>query len=121
MVKASAIKRFGVTEERDISAILDMKGTPQRPDPTKPGLSIPVQIRLEPELPFSLPAMVPARSEEGPRRPYIMKRRFDEHGYTEGCDECGSSAAGLKKKRSHNDRCRSRLYEEIKKTVEGRK
>ena len=36
VVRASAIKRFGETEKRNIQAILDMKGPPQRPDPTKP-------------------------------------------------------------------------------------
>ena len=95
-----------MTEKRDINAILDMKGTPQRPDPTKPGLSIPVQIRLEPEAPFSMLAMVPAGSEEGPTGQYIMKRRFEKHGYTEGCGGCGSLAAVMKKKRVHSDQCR---------------
>ena len=44
VVKASSIKRFGRTEKWDVDAILDMKGTPQRPDPTKLGLHIPVKI-----------------------------------------------------------------------------
>ena len=88
VAKASAIKRFGRTEKWDVNAILDMKGTPQRPDPTKQGLHTPVQIRLEPEVPFDMPAMKPARDEEGPRRPYIMKRHFVEYGYTEGCEGC---------------------------------
>ena len=121
VVKASAIKRFGMTEKWDINAILDMKGTPQRPDPTKPGLHIPVQIRLEPEVPFSMPAMVPARSEEGPRRAYIMKRHFKEHGYTEGCEGCGRLSAGMTKKGVHSDKCRSRMYKELGKTEKGRK
>ena len=30
-------------------------------------------------------------------------------------------AAGMKKKRVHSDQCRSRMYEEMKKTEEGRK
>ena len=121
VVKASTIKRFGLTEKWDINAILEMKGTPQRPDPTKPGLNIPVQIRLEPEMPFEIPEMVPVRSEEGPRRAYIMKQFFEEHGYSEGCDGCGCLAAGLKKKRPHSDKCRNRIYEEMRKTEKGRK
>ena len=88
VVRASAIKRIGVTEKWDVNAILDMKGTPQRPNPNKPGLYIPVQIRLEPEVPFHMPAMKPARSEEGPRRPYLVKRHFDEFGYTVVCEGC---------------------------------
>ena len=61
VIRASSVKRFGMTEKWDINAILEMKRTPQRPDPTKAGLSIPVQIRLEPEVPFNIPDMVPAR------------------------------------------------------------
>ena len=97
-----------------------MKGTPQRPDPTKPGLHIPVQIRLEPEVPFDMPVMIPARDEEGPRRPYIMKRHFEEYGYTEGCDGCGRLAAGMKSK-PHSSKCRSRIEEAMRKTPECRK
>ena len=63
VVKAYSIKRFGMTEKWDVNAILDMKGTPQQPDPTKPGLHIPVRIRMEPEVPFNMPDMMPAREE----------------------------------------------------------
>ena len=88
VVRANAIKRFGKSEQWDINAILDMKGTPQRPNPNKPGLSIPVRIRLEPEVPVHMPDSRPARKEEAPRKSYIMKRHYEEHGYTEGCDGC---------------------------------
>ena len=63
VVKASSIKRFGMTERWDVNAIVDMKGTPQRPDPNKPGLHISVRIRVEPEVPFEMPVMRPARDE----------------------------------------------------------
>ena len=82
------MKRFGETEKLDIHAILDMKGTPQKPDPTKPGLHIPIRIRLEPEVPFAMPEMRPARDEEAPRRPYLENGHFQEHAYTEGCEAC---------------------------------
>ena len=42
VVKASSIKRFGISERWDVNVITDMKGTPQRSDPNKPGLHIPV-------------------------------------------------------------------------------
>ena len=67
---------------RERNAIAEMKGTPQRPDPTKPGLHIPVSIRMEPEVPFEMPETRPARGEEAPGRAYIMKRHYEEHGYT---------------------------------------
>lgn len=91
VVKASAIKRL------DVNAILEMKRTPQRPDPTKPGLHIPVQKRMGPEVPFSMPAMKPARGEEGPRRPHIMKRRFEDFWYTEECEGCARFSTGMKR------------------------
>ena len=85
VLKASSIKRFGMTEKWDVNAILEMQGTPQRPDPTKPALHIPVQIRMEPEVPFNMPGMKPARDEEAPRRSYVMKRHFEKLGYTQDC------------------------------------
>ena len=121
VIRASSVKRFGMTEKWDVNAILDMQGTPQKPDPTKPGLSIPVQIRLEPEVPFEIPNLVPARSEEGPRRPYIVKKFFEMHGYTEGCEGCSRLSANMKSKRPHSDKCRERMYQEMKKTDEGKK
>ena len=54
VIKASSIKRFGMTERWDVNAIIDMEGTPQRPGPNKPGLHIPVRIRAEPEVPFEI-------------------------------------------------------------------
>ena len=114
------MKRFGRTAKWDVNAILDMKGTPQRPDPTQPGLHIPVQIMLEPEAPFSMPAMQPARAEEGPRRPYIMKRHFEEFGYTEECEGCARLSIGMKSK-PHSSKCRQRMYDELKRTKKGRK
>ena len=76
VVKASAIKRFGWSGKWDANAILYVKGTPQMPGPTKPGLHIPVRMRLKLEVPLDMPVMKPARGEEGPRRPYIMKRHL---------------------------------------------
>ena len=97
-----------------------MKGPPQRPDPTKPGLNIPVRIRIEPEVPFDMPVMRPARDEDGPRRACSMKRHYEEHGYTEGCEACARLSAGMKGS-PHSNVCRGRMYRELKKTEEGRK
>ena len=92
-----------------------MRGTQQRPDPTKPRLHIPVRIRVSPEAPFEMPVMRPARDEDGPRRAYIMKRRYEEHGYTEGCEGCARLSAGMKG-RPHSSVCRQRMYKETRKT-----
>ncbi len=103
-----------------MNAILDMKGTPQRPDPTKPGLHIPVRVRLEPEVPFGMPVMKPARDEEEPGRPYIMKGHFEEYGHTEECDGCARLSVGMKSK-PHSATCSKRMYEELGETEKGRK
>ncbi len=118
MVKASTIKRFGISERWDVNAIVDTKGAPQRPDPSKPGLHIPVRIRVEPEVPFEMPAMRPARNEEAPRRAYVMKRHYVEHGYTEGCEGCSRLSAGMRP-RPHSNACRERMYRDLKGTEEG--
>ena len=108
VVKASSIKRFGMTERWDVNAITDMKGAPQRPDPNKPGLHIPVRIRVEPEVPFEMPMTRPARDEEAPRRAYVMKRHYEEHGYTEGYEGCARLSAGMRP-RPHSNTCRERM------------
>ena len=79
----------------DINQILDMKGTPHRPDPTKPGLSIPVKIRLEPDVRIDMPLTRPARKEEGPRAAYLSKEDFRKFGFTEGRDGCSRMTACL--------------------------
>ena len=119
VVKATSIKRFGMSERWDVNAIVDMKGTPQRPDPSKPGLHIPVRIRVEAEDPFEMPAMRPARNEDAPRRAYVMKRHYEEHGYTEGCEGCIRLSAGMRP-RPHSNACRERMYRELKGIEEGR-
>ena len=115
VMKASTITRFGVSERWDVTAIVDMKGTPQRPGLGKPGLHIPVRIRVEPEVPFEMPAMRPARNEEAPRRAYVMKKHYVEHGYTEGCEGCSRLSAGMKP-RPHSNACRERMYRDLKGT-----
>ena len=119
-MRAYTIQRFGMTQKWDDNAILDMKGTPQQPDPTKPGLHIPVRIRMEPEVPFVIPSMKPAREEEAPRRTYVMKRHFDKLEYTADCEGCARLSTGMKS-RPHTGKRRARMYEDLKKTEAGRK
>ena len=63
--------------------------------------------------------MRPARDEEAPRRAYVMKRHYEEHGYTEGCEGCARLSAGMKP-RPHSNACRERMYKELKTIEEGR-
>ena len=76
MIRAYSIKRFEVPQHWDVQAILDMQGTLQKPDPNKPGLHIPIRIRLEPPVEVMVPG--PEREEEAPKRPYPKKYHFEE-------------------------------------------
>ena len=73
VVRAYTVERLSPSTKWDINYILDKRGTPQRPDPSKPGLHIPVKIRLEPEVAVEMPETRPARKEEGPRAAYLTK------------------------------------------------
>ena len=75
---------------------------------------------MEPEASFEMPVLRLARDEDGPRRAYVMKRRYEGHGYAEGCEGCARLSAGMKA-RPHSNVCRERMYKEMKKTEEGRK
>ena len=81
VVRAYTTERLSPSVQWDINQILEMKGTPHRPDPTKPGLSIPVKIRLEPDVKIDMPITRPARKEEGPRHVYLSKEDFKTFGF----------------------------------------
>ena len=49
-----------------------------------------------------------------------MKRHYEEHGYTEGCDGCGRLSAGMEP-RAHSNKCRKRMEEAMRSTEKGRK
>ena len=106
VVRAYSVDRLSPSVRWDINRILDMKGTPQRPDLSKPGLNIPAKIRLEPEVAIDMPVMRPARKEEGPRAAYLSKEDFRNFGFTEVCDGCGRLAAGMMMRDADNgDHC----------------
>ena len=119
VVRASAIKRFEEAGKWDVEAIMEMKGTPQRPNPNKPGLHIPIQIRMEPEVPIDMSGMANDKEGEVPRRTYLKKYHFEKHGCTAQCDGCSRLDAGMAA-RPHNEECRKRMYEAMRKTEEGR-
>ena len=86
VVRAHTVERPTPSTKWDINYILDMKGTPQRLDLFKPGLHIPVRIRLEPEVIIQMPETRPARKEEGPGAASFSKEDFKNFGFTEGCE-----------------------------------
>ena len=120
VVRAHTVERLSPSTKWDINHILDMRGTPQRPDPSKPGLHIPVRIRMDPAVTIQMPEARPARKEEGPRSAYLSKEDFKRYGFTEGCGGCSRKAAGMAA-RPHSSKCRNRIEAEMRKTVDGRK
>lgn len=68
-----------------------------------------------------MPELRPSRDEEAPKRTYIMKHHFKEHGYTEDCEGCARLSSGLHKTAPHTEECRKRMYEEMGKTEKGKK
>ena len=120
VVRAHTVERLTPSTKWDINYILDMKGAPQRPDPSKPGLHIHVRIRLEPEVAIQMLETRPARKEEGPRTAYFSKEAFNTFGFTKGCEGCSGRAAKMVP-RPHSSKCRERIKMEMKKTPEGRR
>ena len=49
VIRCYACRRMPETERWDKEAIIGMKGTPQKPNPRKMGMSIPIRIQLDGE------------------------------------------------------------------------
>ena len=98
----------------------EIRGTPQQPNPNKPGLHIPIRVTFdEPSNQEPIPS-VPAHQEKVPRRMKLTKEILDIHGYTENCDGCKNARAGLKEPKNHTEACRTRLEEAMDGDEEGR-
>ena len=120
VVRAYAVKRQDEDQRWDGSLIKEMKGTPQQPNPNKPGMTIPIKIRFdEPEAAEPIPS-VPAREEKGMRRMGITEALLKKYGYTEDCEGCKAKAAGIKEARKHTEECRRRIDEAMEEDGEGK-
>ena len=98
-----------------------MQGTPQQPDPSKPGLHLPVRIRMDTPAQVDMPALRPQREEDMLKGAYIKRRRFEKFGYTEDCVGCRRLWSGVMPRRPHLESCRKMIYEELSRIEEGRK
>ena len=86
VVRARAVKRRPEDERWRADAILNVAGTPAKPNPQMPGHDIPVHIHVQFDADQSLPGEpAPARVETESRRTYLKARDFQKHGWTEGC------------------------------------
>ena len=113
VVRAYAVKRMDEESRWDAKYLQEMKGTPQQPDPSRPGLAIPIKVNIDP------PHEEPPAPAEGPadecdrhiRRMRITGVMLQKYGYTEGCDGCRYKRAGMREARSHTEVCRRRIGE----------
>ena len=89
VVRARAVKRKPEEERWRADAILNITGTPARPNPQMPGHDIPVHIHVQFDVDHCLPGEpAPARVEIVSRRTYLKACDFQKHGWTEGCEGC---------------------------------
>jgi len=119
VVRAYAIKRQAPDQRWNGADIKAMQGTPQRPDPNRGELTIPIKVRFDPPIPDSEVPTEPLRREPGMRRMKITTSMLDKYGYSEGCEGCRCKAAGLPQK-PHNEKCRDRIVEAMEADDEGR-
>ena len=71
VVRASSVKRHDLSQRWGKAMMNGMQGTPQQPDPSKPGLHIPVRIRMDPPVEVDMPNLRPQREEDMPKETYI--------------------------------------------------
>ena len=125
VVRAYDVKRRPEEERWNAEMIKNMKGTPQQPDPSKPGASIPIQVTFDKDdAEEEAKAQAPKRENEF-RRMRLNKEILEKYGYTEGCEGCRCQRAGIRDEkgrgRPHSEICRKRLMEAMEKDEDGRK
>ena len=125
VVRAYDVKRKPEDQRWNGEAIKNMKGTPQQPDPSKPGSSIPIRVTFdETEKKEEEKAEAPKRENEI-RRMRITKSMLEKYGHTDGCEGCRFQRSGVRDSqgqgRGHSERCRKRIMERMDQDEEGRR
>jgi hypothetical protein len=121
VVRAWAIKKLPYEEQWDPALIKEMKGTPARPNPNKPGSTIPVTITFDAEKDENDEIILrPARVEVQPKAVYVQTWMLESYGFTEGCPGCARKRAGMTIREAHNSQCRERIKEELKQDDKGK-
>ena len=139
VVKARTIRILPEDEKWSGASILDVKGTPRRPNPLVDDDTIPEDIAecafdqqgqddhdrgheenvsQEPVL-VRMSEIVPRTvTEEAWRSMYVTRRLIAQYGKTPGCPGCES--LGEKNGPSHSTECRQRLQDQMSNTSEGK-
>ena len=88
VVRAYSIRRLLEDRRWDGELIKRMRGTPQQPDPSRPGDSVPIRVQFDPSDAAAGPcATGVARQQEVGRRLRITPDMLRKYGYTDGCDD----------------------------------
>ena len=93
-----------------------MKGTPKQPDPSRPGIHIPIKMQMIGPEHVEEPVAVEAAPSEAviPRRFRIMTDMLAAYGCSTGCAGCRQKRSGFAGARDHTDACRRRIGEAIR-------
>jgi len=121
VVRAFTVQRKPEDERWSPTDIQNLRGTPQQPDPTRPGSHIPIRVKFDEaaEGEEVLKTEVP-RKENG-RRMAINTSIMKKYGYTDGCEGCRFHRAGMQDpnaRKPHSEKCRTRMREEMMKDEE---
>ena len=92
--------------------IKGIKGKPQQPDPSRPGMSIPIKINFDPMVMMESEEKFEdqdAEKERQIRRMKITQEILRKYGYTKGCYSCRYKSVGFHENRAHNLESRTRI------------
>ena len=121
-IKAYAVKRQAEDERWDAALIQGLQGTPQQPDPHRPGIAIPVRVSFDPPAQGSGgPVLEEPEGERQIRRMRITAALLEKYGFSPNCEGCRFRQAGLGETRGHTEQCRSRIEKAMAQSEEGRR
>ena len=85
VIRAYTVKRLDSQERWDSALLSKVRGTPQQPDPGKPGQRVPIRVNFDPPAAGAAPPQPPP-PDAGPniRRMNITTKLLDRYGFTEG-------------------------------------
>ena len=121
VVRAYAIKRQDPERRWSAELVRGLQGTPQQPNPNRPGPAIPIRVNFDtPLADVPEPTAVPDSSRRRIRRMRITQEVLSRYGFTEGCEGCRYKQAVFTESRNHSEACRTRLSEAMDGDARGR-
>ena len=113
VLRAYSIKRLDSHDRWDKDLIASVRGTPPQPDPSKPGMRVPIRVHFGEAPSAGVPASTVNADEKHRdiRRMNITSKLLERYGFSENCEGCRYKRAGLGEIRKHSEACRARLME----------